>query len=484
MKKTALAILVIFLVYPMLVVTTGCANMIPPTGGPRDSLPPVLMAVNPKDSTLHFQSKKIQFQFNEYVQLNNIQQQLIVSPTPKVNPIVENKLRTVTVTLKDTLEENTTYRLDFGNAIADINENNAIKNFSYIFSTGPALDSFELRGQVLMAETGAADSTLIVMLYTDPTDSAVVKERPRYIARLDKQGNYTFHNLHEGTYALYALKDEGGQRRYTSLSQLFAFADSSVTIPYTGTAPTLRAYLDSAGIEAPSTTGGGATIEKQNEKDKRMRIETNLQSQQLDLLGNLKIIFRPIPYKTFDSAKMVLTDEEFKPIPGYRIEGDTAGREITVIAPWTESKGYNLILQKDFATDTTGKQLLRTDTIDFRAKSERDYGQLRLRFLGLDMKRHPVLQFIQNSKVVLSAPLSTNEFNAQRFNPGEYDLRIYFDENENKKWDTGNFFGKRKQPEGILPISRKLTVKANWENEIDIRIDQTQKAAVGNTGEQ
>lgn len=483
MKKTALVILVILIGYPMLLVTTGCANMIPPTGGPRDSLPPVLMAANPHDSTLHFQAKKIQFQFNEYVQLNNIQQQLIVSPTPKVNPIVENKLRTVTVTLKDTLEENTTYRLDFGNAIADINENNAIKNFSYIFSTGPALDSFELSGQVAIAETGAADSTLIVMLYTDHTDSAVVKEKPRYIARLDRQGNYTFHNLHEGTYALYALKDEGGQRRYTSLSQMFAFADSLVTIPYSGRAPLLRAYIDSAGVEVPSSSGG-ASVQKQNDKDKRMRIETNLQSQQLDLLGNLKLIFRPIPYKTFDSTKMVLTDEEFKPIPGYRIEGDTAGKEITVIAPWMESKAYNLILQKDFATDTTGKQLLRADTVDFRAKSERDYGQLRLRFLGLDMKRHPVLQFLQSNKVVQSAPLTTNEFNAQRFNPGEYDLRIYFDENENRKWDTGNFFGKRKQPEAILPISRKLTVRANWENEIDIRLDQNPKPTVGNTVDQ
>src|SRR5678816_3265166 len=87
----------------------GCANIAAPTGGFRDSLPPVLLGVVPKDSFEHFTEKKIVFTFNEYVELNELQQNLLVSPTPKINPIVESKLRTVTVRIKDTLEENTTY---------------------------------------------------------------------------------------------------------------------------------------------------------------------------------------------------------------------------------------------------------------------------------------------------------------------------------------------------------------------------------------
>src|SRR6476620_3497823 len=228
MKKTAFVCLVLMLSFPLFILTTGCANIIPPTGGPRDSLPPVLLSVNPRDSALNFNSKKIVFQFNEYVQLNNIQQQLIVSPSPKINPIIENKLKTVTVTLKDTLEENTTYRIGFGNSIADINENNALKNFSYMFSTGTYLDTLQLSGAVQMAETGAVDSTLIVMLFTNLGDSAVAKERPRYITRLRKDGTYTFHNLREGKYALYTLKDDGGARRYNSPAQIFGFADQPV----------------------------------------------------------------------------------------------------------------------------------------------------------------------------------------------------------------------------------------------------------------
>lgn len=475
MKRLALLCLLAVLGLPLCMFTIGCANMIPPTGGPRDSLPPILMNVTPRDSMLRFAGKKIVFTFNEYVQLNNLQQQLIVSPTPKVNPTVENKLKTITVTIKDTLEENTTYRIDFGNAVADINENNALKNFNYIFSTGNYLDTFELNGNVLLAETGAVDSTLIVMLYNDLTDSAVAKERPRYITRLNREGSYTFHNLREGTYALYTLKDEGGARRYGSPAQLFGFADSTVTIPYNGQAPTLRAYVDSAGVEEPAERSTVST-KPTTEKEKRLKIESNLQSQQLELQSDLKIFFRPIPYRTLDSSKVTLADADFKPLARYSVKGDTAGKQMTVSTAWAEGTAYNLILQKEFATDTSGRQLLRADTIEFRTKSAKDYGQLRLRFPGLNMAKNPVLQFLSQGRILVTAPLTTDEYNSNLFSPGEYELRIYFDTNRNGKWDPGAFFRGRKQPEEILPISRKLTVKANWDNQVDVRLDAPEAA--------
>ena len=107
----------------LLVNATGCANIIPPTGGARDSLPPFLVTALPKDSTLNFNEKKIVLTFNEYVQLdNNINENIVVSPNPDNQPILENKLRTVTVKLKDSLKPNTTYAINFGNGIQDVNE--------------------------------------------------------------------------------------------------------------------------------------------------------------------------------------------------------------------------------------------------------------------------------------------------------------------------------------------------------------------------
>src|SRR5688500_12846960 len=234
--------LLIIALLPTTLVQTGCANIVPPMGGPRDSLPPRLVSVKPPDSVRNFTGKKIVLEFDEFVQVENIQENLLVSPVPKINPLVDSKLRTVTVTVKDTLQPNTTYSIDFGNAIKDINEGNILKNFTYLFTTGNNLDSLKLTGKVIIAETGKTDSTLIVMLHTSQDDSAVIKEKPRYIARVDINGNFAFSNLPSDTFALFALKDEGGQRRYLSNSQLFAFADERVTPGISPKPVTLYAY--------------------------------------------------------------------------------------------------------------------------------------------------------------------------------------------------------------------------------------------------
>ena len=108
---------------------SGCANIIPPAGGPRDSVAPLLVKATPLDSTLNFQGTRITFTFDEYIDLENVQQELLISPTPRENPIVDFKLNTLTVRIKDSIEANTTYTYDFGNAIKDINEGNVLKNF-------------------------------------------------------------------------------------------------------------------------------------------------------------------------------------------------------------------------------------------------------------------------------------------------------------------------------------------------------------------
>ncbi|MES1160581.1 MAG: Ig-like domain-containing protein, partial [Bacteroidota bacterium] len=130
---------------------TGCANIVPPLGGPRDTLPPRLLAVTPHDSAKQFNANKIVFNFDEYIDPKDVRTELIVSPVPKVEPIVDAKLRTLTVRLKDTLEPNTTYSLNFGKAIRDVNEGNILKNFTYVFSTGDHIDGGEFAGSIILA---------------------------------------------------------------------------------------------------------------------------------------------------------------------------------------------------------------------------------------------------------------------------------------------------------------------------------------------
>lgn len=465
--------LLIFALLPGTLVQTGCANIIPPTGGPRDSLPPKLVSVTPHDSARNFNSKKIVIEFNEFVQLDNVQENLLVSPVPKINPIVDSKLRTVTVTIKDTLQPNTTYTIDFGKAIKDINEGNVLRNFTYLFTTGSRLDSLSLTGKVIIAETGKIDSTLIVMLHRNGDDSAVIKEKPRYVARVDNNGNYTFKNLPADTFSLYALKDEGGQRRYLSNSQLFAFADERV-IPGTSPKPiTLYAYTEKedstktkASKPAPPTP---ARTAKKTEKPTNLKVETNLTGNDLDLLSQLELRFGT-PLKTFDSTKLILANDKDEPLTNYHFIRDTSNKSVTISYAWTENTPYKLILDKSFAIDTAGNDIGKNDTVSFRTKKQSEYGLIRLRLINLDFRKNPVLQFVVADQVKYAFPMTNKEFNAKLFQPGEYDLRILYDDNKNGIWDTGSFFGHHQQPEKVLPISRKLTVKANWDNIVDITL--------------
>jgi len=175
----------IVVIYFISITGTGCAQIGAPTGGPRDSLPPELVNALPKLMTTNFKGNKIILNFNEYIDVQDVSTNLLVSPFPKTNPTVDYKLKTVTVKLKDSLIDNTTYTINFGNAIKDNNEGNPFRNFTYVFSTGKTIDSLQISGNVIIAQTGKADSTIIALLYRNADDSAVQKIKPNYIAKLD-----------------------------------------------------------------------------------------------------------------------------------------------------------------------------------------------------------------------------------------------------------------------------------------------------------
>jgi len=472
-KKHLFYILVILSILKIQVLTIGCANIVPPEGGYRDSIPPLLVKASPPDSSKQFKETRITLTFDEFVVLDNVRENMIISPVPAIDPEVTVKLRTVVVKLKDTLQPNTTYTLNFGNSIKDNNEGNIAKDFTYFFSTGSSFDSLTLSGKVLLAETGKVDTTIVAMLHQHGEDSAVVSEKPRYITRLDSSGNFTFHHLPAGVFYLYALKSEGGSYRFSE-RQFFAFADSAVTIQAVNQPVMLYAYTEktvsSTSRPSPQITmgqrgrgGGGGT-------DKRLRLQTNLESGQLDLLSNFTVTFEQ-PLKTLDTLLIHFSsDTTFTPVTNYRIITDTSRKKLTLEHSWKENTIYNIIVEKDFAEDTLGRKLLKTDTITFKTKKLSDYGSLRIRFRNLDLSANPVLLFVQSDNVVKSIPFHSAELTQPIFTPGDYELRILNDRNNNGKWDPGEFFGKHLQPEIVKPVSRRLNVKANWDNDVDIAL--------------
>lgn len=465
-KKFLVFIILLAATTALVLSETGCASIVPPSGGPKDTLPPVIVSVTPENETLHFNAKEIKIEFDEYVELNDIFSNLIISPFPKIMPEVTRKLRTVTVKIKDTLQPNTTYVYNFANAIKDLNEGNKGKDLLYVVSTGDYIDSMQLSGEVKMAKTGKADSTLSVMLYSNLDDSAVLKEKPRYVTTLDSNGVFFFRYLAPGKYRLFAMKDEGGSYMFNG-EQIFAFADSIVTVAPEPPAPIrLWAYQPEKRKED--------TDEEEKEmdtKEKRLKYTNSLEGDKQDILSAFTLKFEN-PLKTFNPSKMSLsTDSSFTPYTGHKFSLDSTAHIITMNVPWEPGRLYNLILEKDFASDSINRQIPRKDTLTFTAKTADDYGQVEITFVGIDQKRNPVLLISSGETVKNAFPVPDNGIiRIQYYQPGEYDMSILYDTNKNLQWDPGEFFGKRRQPELINPIDRKLTVKPKqWPTEFELR---------------
>jgi hypothetical protein len=476
MRPTRLLLILLLIIISAigLISGPGCANIIPPAGGPRDSVSPLLLKASPVDSSLNFKPNRISFTFDEFVEVQNVQQEVLVSPLPKLIPAVDYKLNTITVRLKDSLDPNTTYTINFGSAIKDINEGNILKDFTYTFSTGSYIDSLQFSGKVLLAETGKTDSTLIVMLHSSQDDSAVSKEKPRYIAKLDSKGNFVFKNLPPKTYRVYALEDAGNTRTYQKDNQLFAFADSAITISSSVKPLVLYAYAspDKTTAAVPPLNLGGRNPRGVNTStDRRLKFSTNLVNSHQDLLGDFIMSFEQ-PLRSFDSSKVgFFSDSAFNPVTGWRITKDSTNRKLQLTHTWKENTTYHLILDKDFAEDSTGKKLLRTDTLSFQTKKIADYGQIKIKLRNVDLTQNPVLQFVLNNTITQSFPMNGSiDFAKNLFLPGDYELRVLYDTNKNGKWDPGQFFGKHQQPELVKPIDRRIVVKPNWENEFEIAL--------------
>ena len=444
---------------------TSCANIIPPSGGDRDSLPPVLVSAIPKDSAINVSPKLITLTFDEFVSLQDVNSNLIVSPTLKDNPIVDNKLKNVTIKFKDSLEANTTYSLNFGNAIKDVNEGNVIKNFRFVFSTGNTIDNFSYRGKVVLAEKGTVDSTLIVLLHNNNSDTAIYKNRPRYFTRINGKGIFEFNNLSGGYYTAYVLPNDFS-KKYDDSTKLFAFRTEPLLINSKTITDTFYVFEAFKRKTATTSTTSATTASK---TDTRLKYTHNLDNGNQDLLSPLELKFGK-PIKKIDSSKLLFTDSGFNPVKPSRISLDSTRTILSLHFPWKEQTRFNLILLKDALEDTAGIGLVKADTLKFITKKETEYGSIRLRFNNINLQKNPILQFIQSDKIIESVPLTSNELIRKLFKSVSFEMRILYDTNKNGVWDTGAFGKVKRQPEIVQLISKPLSVRANWDNEVNIEL--------------
>lgn len=470
MKKFFL--LVIVVLGFLWIMPTGCAVIVPPTGGPKDSLPPVFLGSTPEDSSVHFNAKEVVLNFNEYVDLDNVFNNLIVSPLSKRTPTVERHLRQVTIKIKDSLEPNTTYAYDFGKTIKDVNEGNVLKNFTYVFSTGDHIDTNTVSGTVRLAETGGVDTTLLVVLYTNFSDTAIYKTQPKYYTKiLDSTGKFVFHFLPEKEFKVFAVENSY-MKNYGDSTALFAFLDTTINTGNDSLCHGLRLNAFHAYPKAAQKKNEISASQKQKEKEakKPLTVSTNIQQGKQGLLVPLELTYSK-PLKQFDTAQVLLTDTLGNHVQDYQVvhdATDTANTRFIIKTAWREDSSYRLVIPKEAAKDSFDMTTAKADTILFQAKSNHDYAIVRLKFTDMDTALHPVLQiFSADNKPVDSIRIPASaQINIPMIEPGKYHLKILYDLNGDMKWTPGNY-EKRLQPEIVIDLKKEFSFVADYENEWD-----------------
>jgi uncharacterized protein (DUF2141 family) len=215
----------------------NCARRGSPTGGAKDSIPPILVKAIPSVETINFKETKIKIYFDEYIKLKDVKKQLVISPPQKYEPIISpvgTASKFISIKILDTLDANTTYAFNFGKSIVDNNEENELGNFKYVFSTGNYIDSLSIRGKVTDPTVKKMVTGIDVLLYEYNeafTDSIIYKQKPRYVANTLDTTLFEITNLKAGKYLLIALKDANGNKIYNPEIDKIGFVNDTVTIP-------------------------------------------------------------------------------------------------------------------------------------------------------------------------------------------------------------------------------------------------------------
>jgi len=326
-----------------------------------------------------------------------------------------------------------------------------------------------LTGNVIIAESGKIDSTIIVVLHRNLDDSAVAKEKPRYYSKLKGDGSYIFSNLKPGRYNLFAIKDNDGGKKYDQVSELIAFLDKPLEIGR-DTIAKLFAFEEFLEVVTPKKP----TVASSNKKDedKRLRLINNLDANKQDILGDF-LLTSIHPLKTFDSGKIRLYDKTFKINQSLKISRDSTNKKIMLSHKWVEGAEYNLVIEKDVATDTMDNKYMKTDTIAFSAKRTSDYGTVKIKIDNLDTSSHPVLMLKKDNNTYFKQRLVQKNYSIPLILPGDFEISILFDSNKNGKWDTGNYW-KKIQPERVVARKETFNVRPNWENELSIDLSTLQ----------
>lgn len=518
----------IYLIIALLIYS--CAQVVPLTGGDKDETPPKELKSTPENKSINFNSKTITIEFDEFIRLENLLQQLIVSPVMEKKPEISVKGKKLVIQLKEELLPNTTYSINFGNAIIDITENNPIPNYKYVFSTGIYIDSLSFSGSVVNAFELKTVEKIYVMLYDQFEDSLPMLKIPRYVAITDKEGVFSVTNIAKGTYKVFALYDINFNYKYDLPNEKIAFINEPVLIDSslnhqhlflfeekqdnqyvkkvehkafakvvfylnqpsenitisTNSKEKIRWYIEERNSTNDTITHWLLNVGDIKEveyyisegkkhldtttitfipatkfKDTTLSLQTNITAS-FDLQKKLKIV-TPRPISVFDASNVVLLEDSV-PVDVLLEESSTTPRTYLLNYSFKENTKYVFQLPSGVFQDVLG---LKNDTLisSFITKSESDYGKILLK-LTTNFQTPYILQLFKGSTLINERFLTSSSTITYDFlSPGDYQIHLIVDENNNKKWDTGDYI-KKKQPEKMIHYQKPIKIRPNWDNEI------------------
>jgi len=566
----------------------GCANVSNPTGGPKDVEPPIIEKEVPAKGALNFDKNKIRVYFDEYVKIKDLNSQFISSPPLNKPPKAVLKGKSVVFSFEDTLLENTTYNLNFGNAIVDVNESNAFVNYFFAFSTGDYIDSLQVSGTLINASDLKPVEDVLILLYDNEIfyDSIPYFDLPSYIGKTNSAGRFNISYMRGGEFKIFALKDLNKNRIFDQPNENIAFLDSLILPEANIEIHTDTIKIDSLGTDSIVTheiityTPDSIQLflfEEENHKqylkgfnrDKKEqfvfifneKLDTNYKITGLDTNLSESIYYEPSV--TGDTLNVWLTDSNLYNIDTIKVQFDYMATDtldkltmlndtIKLIYKTTnfgkkkkkkseiiEVKKPQIIVDFNAKSDTKlglNKKLsfetnvpvndvdkdrihlfvkikdefvpidftLQQDSVfkrkhylNFEIKEETDYKLLidtnifsnnygllndtiintfssqALAYYGKillsveNVNQSVIVQLISASDVVLQEFfINENKTITIEYLPAKtYKLKLIYDDNNNKKWDTGKYL-EAKQPEKVQFYKENITVRANWDIEL------------------
>ncbi|MFN7117890.1 MAG: Ig-like domain-containing protein [Saprospiraceae bacterium] len=522
-----------------------CANIVPPVGGERDETPPKVVEENstPNKQT-NFQKQRIELEFDEFVVLEDVFNQVVVSPPLQYRPTLSLKGKTLRIDFdsRDTLRENATYTINFGTAVKDLTEKNPADNLRFVFSTGPYLDSLTVQGKLVDAEKGEPVPEALFMLYDNLSDTVVRTQRPFYFARTDTSGRFSIENVRAGTFKGFALKDANLNYKYDQANELIGFPDSLIQVSADSAAPLqIRMFTENRVarlLDSETSTYGlvklifnqppprdlyiafdtvGQRIVVENNADTayvwydlenavpwnlyfgqdtlwrdtlaipaldRGAYLLGVQLAQAEQRADPAAIVRLNPDRTvqvrfnfplvsYDTAQLHWYEDTLRRAIRPDIRVDTLSpRTLVFNYPWREEMVYQIELLPGAVRDLYG--LINNDTIllNYRVEPRKSFANLQLTIDSLDAGENYVVQLLYQGSTIAEEfrlrGVTTDTRSFKTLPAGEYSVQIITDQNNNGRWDPGNYDEKR-QPEPI--IQRKLeALRSNWEVEATVKL--------------